>query len=86
MKRKVDFVWELPLTTWRWEASHYEGNGIFFGKVSSPFVPKGEYGNWYLWEIEQEGAILVKGDKTLLAKIRIQSQKKKRVQNLFGGI
>jgi hypothetical protein len=60
MRRKVDFIWTIG--DWRWEASHYEGNGIFYGKVTSPYTPTGEYGTWYIWEIESQGAKLVRGN------------------------
>jgi hypothetical protein len=63
-KKKVNFVWKSG--NWTWEANKYEGNGIFFGKVTSPYTPEGEWGTWYLWEIEEQGAKLIKGDQTLL--------------------
>jgi hypothetical protein len=69
MQRKVNFIWEIPFAGWRWEASRYEGNGIFFGKVKSPFVPDGELGTWYYWDIKQNGAILVQGSQTELDKL-----------------
>lgn len=66
MRRKVHFVWEIILAGWRWEATHYEGNGIFFGRVKSPYVPEGELGTWYYWEIVNNGAVLVEGDANQL--------------------
>ena len=81
-QRKVNFTWELKNAGWKWEASHYEGNGIFFGKVSSPFVPSGELGTWYLWEILQNGAVLTKGSQADVLAITSskQSQKAMKVQ------
>lgn len=76
--KKVNFVWAVP--GWRWEATHYNGHGIFFGRVTSPYVPQGEYGTWYLWEIEGSGARLVKGDKKKLDEI-----KKKKYRERYCG-
>ena len=83
MSKKMVFIWKLP--GWTWESIKYEGNGIFYGKVTSPYVPTGEYGTWYLWEIEGQGAKLVKGDKQLLDKIRKQSKKKAEMQRILMG-
>jgi hypothetical protein len=71
--KKVNFVWSVA--DWKWEASEYQGNGIFFGKVTSPIVPDGEYGTWYLWEIEQNGAKLIKGD---ISELNILKEKIKK--------
>jgi len=73
MMKKVDFVWKVG--GWTWEAEKYEGNGIFFGKVTSPIVPEGEYGTWYLWEIENEGAKLVKGNSAELEMLKEKIKK-----------
>ena len=73
MAKKVDFTWKVG--GWTWEAEKYEGNGIFFGKVTSPIVPKGEYGTWYLWEIENEGAKLVKGNSAELEMLKEKIKK-----------
>jgi hypothetical protein len=78
MSKKVDFVWKLA--NWTWEAQKYEGNGIFYGKVTTPYVPEGEYGTWYLWEIEEQGAKLVRGNKIELDVIR--EKRKKDVMKL----
>jgi hypothetical protein len=72
-KKKVDFVWKVA--NWTWEASRYEGNGIFYGKVTTPYVPEGEWGTWYLWEIEEQGAKLVRGNKIELDVIREKRKK-----------
>ena len=80
MPTKVIFAWELPNKSWKWEATKYEGNGIFFGKVTSPIVPDGEWGTWYLWDIENVDAKLGSGDKELLAKIRAGSKKAREIQ------
>jgi hypothetical protein len=80
MVKKVSFKWELPDKSWTWEATRYEGNGIFFGKVTSPFVPEGEWGTWYLWEIERNGARLVKGDKAFIVQVKKRSAKTMEVQ------
>ncbi len=85
MNKKVNFVWELKEHGWRWEASHYQGNGIFYGKVTSPFVPSGEFGTWYIWEIEQNGAILVSGNKEELDEIKKKSQKVQIIQKALMG-
>jgi len=61
--KKVSFIWELKGAGWKWEASHYEGSGIFYGKVTSPFCPNGEYGTWYYWEIKKNGAVLTSGSQ-----------------------
>lgn len=85
LPRKVSFTWKNN-TGWKWEATEYQGHGIFFGKVTSPIVPEGEYGTWYLWEIEKDGkAYLVEGDKELLAKIKEKSGKTmERQQKIMG--
>jgi hypothetical protein len=83
MSKKMVFVWKLP--GWTWEASRYEGNGIFYGKVTSPFVKDGEWGTWYLWEIEKEGARLVSGDKAVLDDIRRKSKKATEMQKAVFG-
>jgi len=67
--KKVSFVWELKGAGWKWEASHYEGHGIFYGKVTSPYVPNGEYGTWYYKEIIQNGAILTSGNQADVDKL-----------------
>jgi len=71
--KKVNFIWSVG--DWKWEASEYQGHGIFFGKVTSPIVPDGEYGTWYLWEIEQNGAKLIKGD---ISELNILKEKIKK--------
>jgi hypothetical protein len=85
MIKKVDMVWENNMG-WKWQATNYEGNGIFFGKVTSPFVPEGEYGSFYLWEIEEDGkARLVKGDKSFLEEIKRKSAKAIEMQKMMMG-
>jgi len=69
MNKKVNFTWELKGKDWKWEATNYEGHGIFFGKVTSPYVPSGEYGSWYHQEIINEGAVLTKGSFDELNKL-----------------
>ena len=64
MNKKVNFVWVLP--GWKWTATHYQGNGIFYGLVTSPFVTDGEYGTWYYQEIKSQGARLIVGSQTEL--------------------
>lgn len=79
------FVWETPDKSWRWEATKYQGNGIFFGKVTSPYVPEGEWGTWYVWEVEQN-AKLVAGDRDALAKMKKKSERAQTLQKaLLGG-
>jgi hypothetical protein len=79
------FVWETPDKSWRWEATKYQGNGIFFGKVTSPYVPEGEWGTWYVWEVE-ENAKLVAGDRDALAKMKKNSERAQTLQKaLLGG-
>lgn len=77
-KKKVNFAWKAG--NWTWEASRYEGNGIFYGKVTTPYVPEGEWGTWYLWEIEEQGAKLIRGNKVELDVIR--EKRKKDVMKL----
>jgi hypothetical protein len=77
-KKKVDFIWKYG--NWKWQATKYEGNGIFYGKVTTPYVPEGEWGTWYLWEIEEQGAKLIRGNKTELDVIR--EKRKKDVMKL----
>jgi len=85
LPKKVGFVWKNN-SGWTWNAERYEGNGIFFGKVTSPIVPEGEYGTWYLWEIERDGgANLVEGDRELLAEIKKRSEKAAKAQQLIMG-
>jgi len=85
LPRKVRFVWKNNLG-WTWEASEYQGNGIFFGKVTSPYVPEGEHGTWYLWEIERDGgAVLAEGDNELLQRIKEKSSKAAKMQQVLMG-
>jgi len=81
MSKNVSFKWKNNVG-WTWEATKYEGNGVFFGKVTSPYVTDGEYGTWYLWELEESGSgvRLVEGDAGLLAKIRKYSEKSMLIQ------
>jgi hypothetical protein len=83
-KRQAKFVWQTSDKTWKWEATKYEGNGIFFGKVTSPIVPEGEWGTWYVWEVEQH-AKLIEGDSGLLAKLKEKSKKAQRMQQAILG-
>jgi len=87
MKRKVNFIWEIPHAGWRWVATHYEGSGIFFGKVTSPFVPDGEFGSWYYWDMKQNGAILVQGSQAELDKLlgSKSTQKAMAIQGIIRG-
>jgi hypothetical protein len=80
MNKKVNFIWELQGGSWRWVATHYQGNGIFFGQVFSPFTPEGEYGTWYYWEIKQNGAVLVRGSQQELDKLLSTKQTQKAMQ------
>lgn len=85
LPKKVSFIWKNN-SGWTWTAEKYEGNGIFFGKVTSPYVPEGEYGTWYLWEIERDGnAKLIEGDAGLLADIKKRSEKVAKTQQLIMG-
>ncbi len=86
MAKKVDFVWELPGGSWRWTATEYQGHGIFFGKVTSPYTSEGEYGTWYYWEIVQNGAVLIKGNKILLNRMLEKKSVKKAMayQQMIG--
>lgn len=67
--RKCNFTWEIAGAGWKWEATHYEGSGIFYGKVTSPYSPQGEYGTWYYWEIMKNGAVLTKGSQADVDKL-----------------
>jgi hypothetical protein len=85
MPKKVDIMWKNG-EGWTWLATRYEGNGIFYGKVTSPFVPEGEYGTWYLWEIEEDGgAILFKGDEKFLNEIKRKSAAAMDIQRAMMG-
>lgn len=75
-----DFVWKLPDGSWKWEAMKYEGNGIFYGKVTSPIVPDGEYGTWYIWDVEQNGGVLIQGNPKTYQEIKKTSQKAQQLQ------
>jgi len=78
MEKKVNFVWKT--SGWLWEATHYNGHGIFYGKVTSPFVPNGEFGTWYYWEIKQIGAVLTKGNQQELNKLLNKKQTQKDME------
>jgi len=45
-----------------------------------PYVPEGEWGTWCLWEIEEQGAKLIRGNKIELDVIR--EKRKKDVMKL----
>jgi hypothetical protein len=79
MPKKVHFIWATPDSRWTWTATRYEGNGIFYGRVNSPYVPDGEYGTWYLWEVEKH-ANLVEGDRKLLDEIREKAKNVMKMQ------
>jgi len=81
MKRKVSFAWETRDGSWIWTATHYEGNGVFYGKVRSPYVPYGEYGTWYIWELEgNPSVILVSGGRDELKKLLATKQTEKAIK------
>jgi hypothetical protein len=81
MQRKVSFTWQTLDGSWRWVATHYEGNGIFFGKVTSPFVPNGELGTWYVWELKENPSVrLVKGSPAELNKLLATKQTEKAIK------
>lgn len=82
--QRLRAVWRTADGSWTWEAEKYEGNGVFYGKVTSPFVPDGEYGTWYLWEVEMN-ASLVEGDRELIDAIKNKSKKAVRVQKAWMG-
>lgn len=82
--RRMKVVWKTPDGSWRWVAEKYEGNGVFFGQVFSPFVPDGEYGTWYMWEVEQNARV-VEGDPKVLDAIRKKSKKVMKVQKSWMG-
>lgn len=83
MSKKVNMIWKNDVG-WTWEADHYEGNGIFFGKVSTPYVPEGEYGSFYLWEIEKDGrAKLVMGDQKFIDEVKRKSKKAMDFQRMM---
>ena len=87
MNKKVSFTWELKGAGWKWEATHYQGNGIFFGKVTSPYVSYGELGTWYYWEVKQNGGVLTKGSQADIDKLLDTKQTKKAMgfqQRLLG--
>lgn len=63
---KARYVWELPNGSWRWVSTRYEGSGIFYGQVFTPYTPYGEFGTWYYYEIKDNGANLVEGNKEAL--------------------
>ena len=81
MRRKVSFVWKTLDGSWVWTSTHYEGNGIFFGKVTSPFVPQGEYGTWYVHQLIGNPAVrLVKGTQAELNKMLNSKQTQKAME------
>jgi len=81
MRRKVNFKWQTRDGSWTWTATHYEGNGVFYGEVRSPYVPHGEYGTWYVWELEQNpSVILVFGNKEELKKLLATKQTEKAIK------
>ena len=77
-QRKCSFVWKSPDGSWTWTATHYEGNGIFFGTVTSPYVPDGEMGTWYYNDIATYP--LVKGSEAELDKLLKPSFKNREKQ------
>lgn len=82
--RRMRVVWQTADGSWKWVAEKYEGNGVFFGKVFSPVVPEGEYGTWYLWEVEKS-ARLVEGDEKVLDAIKEKTKKAMQVQHALMG-
>lgn len=81
MKRKVNFVWKTVDGSWTWTSTHYEGNGIFYGKVTSPFVPHGEYGTWYVHELKGNPSVrLIKGSSAELDKLLDTKQTKDAIK------
>ena len=82
--QRMRVVWKTADGSWTWVAEKYEGNGIFYGKVTSPIVPQGEYGSWYIWEVEQN-ASLVEGDRKVIDAIKEKSKKAMQMQQAFMG-
>lgn len=81
MRRKVSLMWRTVDGSWTWTSTHYEGNGIFFGKVTSPFVPHGEYGTWYAHELMSNPMVkLVRGSQAELKKLLNTAQTKKAIK------
>lgn len=50
-KRKIVGVWSSP--GWLWIATEQDTKFTFAGWTFSPMVPEGEYGSWYIWEVEK---------------------------------
>jgi len=81
MRKKVNFVRQTVDNQWKWKATHYEGNGVFYGLVTSPYVPQGEYGTWYVWELQSNPAVkLITGSPTVLKKLLDTEQTKKAIK------
>jgi len=53
-KRKIRGVWSLP--GWLWIATEQDTKFTWSGWTFSPFVPEGEYGSWYIWDMKDLGA------------------------------
>ena len=50
-KRKIRGVWSAP--NWLWIATEQDTKFTWSGWTFSPLVPEGEYGSWYIWEMEE---------------------------------
>jgi hypothetical protein len=53
-KRKIYGVWTIP--GWMWIATEQDTKFTWAGWTFSPYVPEGEYGSWYIWELDEIGA------------------------------
>jgi len=53
LKRKIRGVWASP--NWLWIATEQDTKFTWYGVTFSPFVPEGEFGSWYVGELEEMG-------------------------------
>jgi len=49
-RKKIRGIWHAP--GWLWIAVEQPTKLTWSGWVFSPLAPKGEYGSWYVWELE----------------------------------
>ena len=52
-KRKIRGVWATK--GWLWIATEHDTKLTWYGVTFSPFVPEGEWGSWYIGELESIG-------------------------------
>lgn len=56
-KKTIKGVWSLP--NWVWIATEQGTKETWYGVVFSPIVTRGEWGSWYVGELEDLGASVV---------------------------